>query len=66
VRELTDVRYEVAGQTALTGDSISSIFADLGRIALAIMLVPLVVVQGVTVRGDGVVVRPRVSIARMA
>ncbi len=39
---LAGVRYEVAGQTALTGDSISSIFADLGRIALAIMLVTVV------------------------
>ena len=39
---LAGVRFEVAGQTALTGDSISSIFADLGRIALAIMLVTLV------------------------
>jgi putative drug exporter of the RND superfamily len=36
------VRFEVAGQTALTGDSIGSVFADLGRIALAIMLVALV------------------------
>ena len=39
---LTDVRFEVAGQTALTGDSIGTIFGDLGRIALAIMLVTLV------------------------
>ncbi len=39
---LAGVRFEVAGETALTGDSISSIFADLGRIALAIMLVTLV------------------------
>ena len=38
---LPGVRYELAGQTALTGDSIGSIFADLGRIALAIMLVTL-------------------------
>ena len=38
---LTAVRFEVAGQTALTGDSIGSVFADLGRIALAIMLVTL-------------------------
>ncbi len=36
---LTGVRYEVAGETALTGDAIGSVFADLGRIALAIMLV---------------------------
>ena len=39
---LTGVRFEVAGETALTGDSIGSVFADLGRIALAIMLVTLV------------------------
>jgi len=39
---LPGVRFELAGQTALTGDSISSVFADLGRIALAIMLVTLV------------------------
>ncbi len=39
---LAGVHFEVAGQTALTGDSISSIFADLGRIALAITLVTLV------------------------
>ena len=39
---LTAVRFEVAGQTALTGDSIGSVFADMGRIALAIMLVTLV------------------------
>ena len=38
---LTGVRFEVAGETALTGDSIGSVFADLGRIALAIMLVTL-------------------------
>ena len=36
------VRFEVAGQTALTGDSINSIFADLGRVVLAIMLVTLI------------------------
>ncbi len=35
------MRYEVAGETALTGDAIGSVFADLGRIALAIMLVTL-------------------------
>ena len=35
--------FEVAGETALdVGDSIGSVFADLGRIALAIMLVTLV------------------------
>jgi putative drug exporter of the RND superfamily len=39
---LAGVRFEVAGQTALTGDAISSIFADLGRVALAIMLVTLI------------------------
>ena len=39
---LTDVRFEVAGETALTGDSIGTVFGDLGRIALAIMLVTLV------------------------
>jgi putative drug exporter of the RND superfamily len=39
---LTGVRFEVGGQTALTGDAISSIFADLGRIAVAIMLVTLI------------------------
>src|SRR5206468_3589857 len=36
------VRFELGGQTALTGDSIGSVFADLGRIALAIMAVTLV------------------------
>jgi len=39
---LTGVRFELAGETALTGDSIGSVFADLGRIALAIMVVTLV------------------------
>jgi putative drug exporter of the RND superfamily len=39
---LADVRFEVAGETALTGDAIGSIFADLGRVALAIMLVTLI------------------------
>jgi len=39
---LTGVRFEVAGQTALTGDSIGSIFADLGRISVAIMVVTLI------------------------
>jgi putative drug exporter of the RND superfamily len=39
---LPGVRFELAGETALTGDSIGSVFADLGRIALAIMLVTLV------------------------
>jgi RND superfamily putative drug exporter len=32
----------MAGQTALTADSIGSVFADLGRVALAIMAVTLV------------------------
>jgi RND superfamily putative drug exporter len=36
------VRFEVAGQTALTGDSINSIFTDLGRVVLAIILVTLI------------------------
>jgi len=39
---LTGVRFEVAGETALTGDSIGSVFADLGRVAVAITLVTLV------------------------
>jgi RND superfamily putative drug exporter len=39
---LTGVRFEVAGQTALTSDSIDSVFADVGRVAIAIMLVTLV------------------------
>jgi len=39
---LQDARFELAGQTALTGDSIGSVLADLGRIALAIMAVTLV------------------------
>jgi putative drug exporter of the RND superfamily len=39
---LSDVRFEVGGQTALTEDSIDSIFADLGRVALAIMVVTLI------------------------
>ncbi|HET9971463.1 MAG TPA: MMPL family transporter [Streptosporangiaceae bacterium] len=39
---LAGVRFELAGQTALTGESIGSVFADLGRVALAIMVVTLV------------------------
>ena len=39
---LPGARFELAGQTALTGDSIGSVLADLGRIALAIMAVTLV------------------------
>jgi putative drug exporter of the RND superfamily len=38
---LTAVRFEVAGQTALTGDSINGIFADLWPVALAIVLASL-------------------------
>jgi RND superfamily putative drug exporter len=38
---LPGARFELAGQTALTGDSIGSVFADLGRVALAIMAVTL-------------------------
>ena len=39
---LSGVRFEVAGQTALISDSIDSVFADLGRVALAIMVVTLI------------------------
>jgi putative drug exporter of the RND superfamily len=39
---LVDVRFEVAGETALTSDSINSIFADVGRIVLVILVVTLV------------------------
>jgi putative drug exporter of the RND superfamily len=39
---LSGVRFEVAGQTALIADSIDSVFADLGRVALAIMAVTLI------------------------
>jgi RND superfamily putative drug exporter len=39
---LRGARFELAGQTALTGDSIGSVFADLSRVALAIMAVTLV------------------------
>ena len=39
---LPAARFELAGQTALTGDSIGSVFADLGRVALTIMAVTLV------------------------
>jgi RND superfamily putative drug exporter len=38
---MTGVRFEVAGQTALTGDSINWIFADLWPVALAIVLASL-------------------------
>jgi putative drug exporter of the RND superfamily len=39
---LTGVRFEVAGQTALIADSIGAVFADLGRVAIAIMVVTLI------------------------
>jgi len=39
---LSGVRFEVAGQTALIADSIGSVFADLGRVAIAIMIVTLI------------------------
>jgi putative drug exporter of the RND superfamily len=39
---LRDVRFEVAGQTALIADSIDSVFADLGRVAIAIVAVTLI------------------------
>jgi RND superfamily putative drug exporter len=39
---LRGARFELAGQTALTGDSIGSVSTDLGRVALAIMTVTLV------------------------
>jgi putative drug exporter of the RND superfamily len=39
---LSGVRFEVAGQTALIADSIASVFTDLGRVALAIMIVTLI------------------------
>jgi RND superfamily putative drug exporter len=42
VAGLAGARFEVAGETALISDSISSVYADLGRVALAIMLVTLV------------------------
>jgi len=38
---LAGVRFEVAGQTALTGDSINSIFADLWHVALVIVVATL-------------------------
>ncbi len=38
---LSGVRFEVAGQTALTGDSINAIFADLRPVALTIVLASL-------------------------
>ncbi len=36
------MRFEVAGQTALISDSIGSVFADLGRVAIVIMVVTLI------------------------
>ena len=39
---LSGVRFEVAGQTALIADSIGSVFADLGRVVIAIMVVTLI------------------------
>jgi RND superfamily putative drug exporter len=42
---LSGVRFEVGGQTALIADSIASVFADLGRVALAIMIVTLVLLM---------------------
>jgi RND superfamily putative drug exporter len=39
---LSGVRFEVSGQTALISDSISSVFADLGRVAIAILAVTLI------------------------
>jgi putative drug exporter of the RND superfamily len=39
---LSGVRFEVAGQTALLADSIGSVFGDLGRVALVIMAVTLI------------------------
>jgi RND superfamily putative drug exporter len=38
---LRDVRYEVGGQTALTGDAINATASDLWRVGLAIILVTL-------------------------
>ena len=42
---LTGVRFEVGGETALTGDAISATTADLGRIALAIGVVTLLLLM---------------------
>ncbi|HEX9040991.1 MAG TPA: MMPL family transporter, partial [Trebonia sp.] len=39
---LTGVRLEVGGETALTGDAISSVLADLERVAVAILVVSLI------------------------
>jgi putative drug exporter of the RND superfamily len=42
---LRGVRYEVGGQTALTGDAITSTASDLWRVGLAIMLVTLLLLM---------------------
>jgi RND superfamily putative drug exporter len=42
---LRGVRYEVGGQTALTGDAINATASDLWRVGLAIMLVTLVLLM---------------------
>jgi RND superfamily putative drug exporter len=42
---LTGVRFEVGGETALTGDAIAATTADLGRIALAIGVVTLLLLM---------------------
>jgi RND superfamily putative drug exporter len=42
---LSGVRFEVAGQTALISDSISSVFSDLGRVAIAIVAVTLILLM---------------------
>jgi putative drug exporter of the RND superfamily len=39
---LSGARFEVAGQTALISDSITSVYADLGRVAAAIVVVTLI------------------------
>ncbi len=42
---LSGVRFEVAGQTPLIADSIGSVFGDLGRVALAIIAVTLILLM---------------------
>ena len=42
---LSGVRFEVAGQTALIADSISSVFGDLSRVAIAIVVVTLILLM---------------------
>lgn len=39
---LAGVRLEVGGETALTGDAISAVLADLGRVAVAILVISLI------------------------